>query len=100
MVGPLKKPSPENAHKLIIYAMTKHSHSVSVADNYIYGGARHLVTTPPEVERKEGTNMKDDLRQFELKLKALSDQVDFLYKSTIALGVLLIIDVIIDIFIR
>lgn len=44
--------------------------------------------------------MKDDLRKFELKLKALSDQVDFLYKSTIAFGVLLIIDVVIDIFVR
>lgn len=44
--------------------------------------------------------MKDDLRQFELKLKALSDQVDFLYKCTIAFGVLLIIDVIVDIFVR
>lgn len=41
--------------------------------------------------------MKDDLRQFELKLKALSDQVNFLYKSTIALGILLVIDVIADI---
>ena len=44
--------------------------------------------------------MKDDLRQFELKLKALSDQVDFLYKGTIAFGVLLVIDVIVDILVR
>lgn len=64
------------------------------------GGARYLIPPPPEVERNKGTIMKDDLRQFELKLKALSDQVDFLYKCTIAFGVLLIIDVIVDILVR